>query len=146
MCSSRSLADGKPYPRRGVVVSANRQVDPGTGTIQLQALFPNPDGLLRPGQYARVRMRRQDAGGNALVVPEAAIIQMQGTYSLALVGPDGRAQVRRVEVGPNAGPLRIITGGVREGERVIVEGQQKVSDGSLVNPQPAAGAAPSASR
>jgi membrane fusion protein (multidrug efflux system) len=136
------LADGKVYPHRGLVVSANRQVDAGTGTIQLQALFPNPDGLIRPGQYARVRMRRGDAGGDALVVPESALIQLQGTTSLAVVGPDSKVRLRRVEVGPNAGALRIVTGGVKAGERVVVEGLQKVNDGTLVNAQPMAAPPP----
>jgi membrane fusion protein (multidrug efflux system) len=132
------LADGKPYPHRGVVVSANRQVDPGTGTIQIQALFPNPDGFIRPGQYARVRMRRGDGGDRALVVPESALIQMQGTYSVAVVGPDDKVALRRIEVGPTTGTWRIVTAGVRQGERLVVEGVQKVSDGALVTPQAAA--------
>jgi membrane fusion protein, multidrug efflux system len=131
------LADGKPYGHRGVVLAANRQVDPTTGTIQLQALFPNPDNLLRPGQYGRVRMRRADVGRNVLVVPESALISLQGTNSVAVVGPDNRAHLRRVEVGPSAPPLRIVTSGVNEGERIVQEGVQKVSDGALVTPQAA---------
>jgi membrane fusion protein, multidrug efflux system len=129
------LADGSTYPRRGVIVAANRQVDSSTGTIQIQALFPNPDGSLRPGQYGRVRLRRQDAGQNALVVPEKALIQVQGTYSLAVVGDDNTVQQRRVEVGPSNGELRIINSGVGAGERVVVEGLQQARDGATVNPQ-----------
>jgi membrane fusion protein (multidrug efflux system) len=131
------LADGTTFAHRGVVVAANRQVDAATGSIQLQALFPNPDGLLRPGQYARVRMRRPSAGASTLAVKESAIIQMQGTASLAVVGPDNRVHLRKVEIGPSAGALRILTGGVTAGERVVVEGVQKVSDGQLVAPQAA---------
>jgi membrane fusion protein (multidrug efflux system) len=112
-------------------------VDPSTGTIQLQALFPNQDGVLRPGQYGRVRMRRSDAGSNAIIVPEKSLIQVQGTYSVAVVGDDNKVQVRRVEVGPNAGTQRVVTSGVKPGERIIVEGLQKANDGSTVNPQPA---------
>jgi membrane fusion protein (multidrug efflux system) len=130
------LADGKPYPHKGIVVSANRQVDPGTGTIQLQALFPNPDNLLRPGQYARVRMRRPEA--NALVVPEAALLQLQGTYQVAVVGADNKVSLRRIEVGPAAGGFRAVSSGLHEGERIVLDGVQKVSDGVVVNPQPAA--------
>ena len=126
------LADGSVYPHRGVIVAANRQVDPTTGTIQLQALFPNPDGLLRPGQYGRVRMRRGDVGSGALVVPDKALVQVQGSYSLAVVGADSKVKLKRVEVGQVAGPLRIIKSGVSAGERVVVEGVQKVSDGTLV--------------
>jgi len=129
------LADGKPYPHKGVIVSANRQVDPGTGTIQLQALFPNPDNLLRPGQYARVRMRRQEPA--ALVVPEAALLQLQGTYQAAVVGADNKVSVRRIEVGPATGGMRVVTNGLSEGERIVLDGVQKVTDGALVNPQPA---------
>ena len=130
------LADGSTYPRRGVIVAANRQVDPSTGTIQIQALFPNPDGSLRPGQYGRIRLRRQDAGQNALVVPEKALIQVQGTYSLAVVSADNKVQRRRVEVGPSNGELRIINSGVVAGERVVIEGLQLARDGAVVNPQP----------
>jgi membrane fusion protein (multidrug efflux system) len=135
------LADGSTYPRRGVIVAANRQVDPSTGTIQIQALFPNPDGSLRPGQYGRIRLRRQDAGQNALVVPEKALIQVQGTYSLAVVGADNKVQQRRVEVGPSNGELRIINSGVAAGERVVIEGLQQARDGAAVSPQPVPAAA-----
>jgi membrane fusion protein, multidrug efflux system len=131
------LADGSLYPQRGVIVAANRQVDPTTGTIQLQALFPNPDGLLRPGQYGRVRLRRPDIGAGTLVVPDKALAQVQGSYSVAVVGADNKVKMRRVEVGPVAGPLRIIKSGVSAGERVVVEGLQKVSDGTLVVAQAA---------
>jgi len=126
------LADGSVYPHRGVIVAVNRQVDTTTGTIQVQALFPNPDNLLRPGQFGRVRMRRRDAGGDAIVVPENAVSQIQGTYSLAVVGPDSKVKLRRVEVGPSTGTSRIITSGVEPGERVVVDGLQKVSDGATV--------------
>jgi membrane fusion protein (multidrug efflux system) len=126
------LSDGTVYPHRGVIVAANRQVDASTGTIQLQALFPNPGNFLRPGQYGRVRWRRLDAGANALVVPESALIQVQGSYSLAVVGADNKVKMRRVEVGPTAGTTRIINSGVEPGDRVVVEGVQKVSDGATV--------------
>lgn len=126
------LADGSVYPHRGVIVAINRQVDASTGTIQLQGLFPNHDGMLRPGQFGRVRMRRRDVGAQALLVPEASLIQVQGTYSLALVGADNQVKLRRVEVGPSTGPSRIITAGVEAGDRVVVEGLQKATDGATV--------------
>jgi membrane fusion protein (multidrug efflux system) len=131
------LADGTTYPRRGVIVAVNRQVDPTTGTIQLQALFPNPDAVLRPGQFGRVRMRRADEGRGALVVPEASLIQVQGQSSLAVVGPDARVKVRRVALGPVTEGLRVVTSGVAPGERVVVEGVQKATDGALVTAEPA---------
>lgn len=138
------LSDGTTYAHRGVIVALNRQVDATTGTIQLQALFPNPGNFLRPGQYGRVRMRRHDAGGNALVVAEKALIQVQGTYSLAVVGAGNKVSLRKVEVGPAAGTQRIIASGVTEGDQVVVDGVQKVSDGAVVVPQPVAttGSAP----
>jgi len=130
------LADGSTYAHRGVIVAVNRQIDSTTGTIQLQALFPNPDNLLRPGQYGRVRMQRRDAGGNVLVVPERALIQVQGTYSLAVVGPGNKVSLRKVEVGPNSGTQRIVMSGVAEHDQIVVDGVQKVSDGAVVVPQP----------
>ncbi len=131
------LSDGSIYPHRGVIVSTNRQIDPSTGTIQVQALVPTPDGNLRPGQYGRVRIRRTDAGHDVLVVPEKAVIPVQGTYSLAVVGPDNKVQLRRVDVGPSGQGLRVIEKGVAEGERIVVEGVQKSSDGAVVAPKPA---------
>jgi membrane fusion protein (multidrug efflux system) len=129
------LSDGTIYPHQGLIVAVNRQVDTTTGTIQLQALFPNPDSLLRPGQYGRVRIRRIDAGANAVLVPEKALIQVQGSYSLAVVGPGNKVTLRRVEVGPVTGTSRIIASGISAGEQVVSEGVQKVSDGMTVTPQ-----------
>jgi len=131
------LADGSVYAHRGLLVTANRQVDASTGTIQLQALFPNGDGLLRPGQYGRVRIRRENEGKAALVVPEKALISVQGTYSVGVVGEGNKVSLRRVELGPSVRGYRIVTKGVEEGDRVVVEGQQKIADGATVVPQPA---------
>ena len=136
------LSDGTVYKYQGVVVAVNRQVDSTTGTIQLQALFPNHGSLLRPGQYGRVRMRRPDAGANSLLVPEKALIQVQGSYSLAIVGAGNKVTLRRVEVGPVAGTSRIIVSGISPGEQVVAEGVQKVSDGMTVVPQLLAAAEP----
>jgi membrane fusion protein (multidrug efflux system) len=141
-----ALADGSVYPHRGIIVTANRQIDASTGTIQVQALAANPDGLLRPGQYARARIRRSEAGHDELVVPEKALISVQGTYSVAVVGPDNKVQLRKVELGPSSHGTQIVTKGVVEGERIVVEGVQKVSDGAVVDPRPAPeGAAASSS-
>jgi len=136
------LADGSTYAHRGVIVAVNRQIDATTGTIQMQALFPNPDHLLRPGQYGRVRIRRRDAGGNVLTVPERALIQVQGTYSLAVVGPGNKVSLRKIEVGPNAGTQRIVLSGVNEHDQIVVEGVQKATDGAIVAPQPMAANTP----
>jgi membrane fusion protein, multidrug efflux system len=128
------LADGSVYTHRGVLIAANRQVDASTGTIQLQALFPNPDGALKPGQYGRVHIQRTDQGKAALVVPERALISVQGSFSLGVVGQDQRVHLRQVELGAASGGLRIVTKGVSEGDRVVVDGLQRISDGSLVAP------------
>jgi membrane fusion protein (multidrug efflux system) len=115
------LTDGSTYPHRAVIVTTNRQIDPSTGTIQVQALVPNPDGNVRPGQYGRVRITRPEAGHAVLVVPEKALVSVQ---------------LRRVEVGPSAQGLRVIDKGITEGERIVVEGVQKISDGAQVVPKP----------
>jgi len=131
------LADGSVYPHRGLLVAANRQVDASTGTIQLQALFPNSDGALRPGQYARVRIQREEQGKAALTVPEKALINVQGSYSVAVVGADHKAKLRQVELGPPSKGLRIVLKGLNDGENIVVDGTQKVTDDALVTPKPA---------
>jgi membrane fusion protein (multidrug efflux system) len=138
------LADGKTYGHRGVVVATDREVDPSTGTIQVEALFPNPEGILRPGLYARLRMRREGSGESSVVVAQRALLEVQGTYSVAVVGKGNKVELRRVEVGPSSGEERVITKGVVAGERIVVEGVQKVSDGALVVPQAAPPVAPEA--
>ena len=140
------LADGSVYPHRGIIVTANRQIDASTGTIQVQALAANPDGLLRPGQYAHARIRRPGEGGHdVLVVPEKALISVQGAYSLAVVGPDNKVQLHKVELGPSSHGAQIILKGVNEGDSVVIDGVQKVSDGAVVVPKPAPEAPPTGS-
>jgi membrane fusion protein (multidrug efflux system) len=131
------LADGTTYAHRGVIVAANRQIDSSTGTIQIQALVPNPEGILRPGGYGTVRIKRHDAGQGVIVVPEKALLTVQGTYSVGVVGADNKVQLRRVEVGASVNGVRVVTKGVNEGESIVVEGIQKISDGAVVDPKPA---------
>jgi membrane fusion protein (multidrug efflux system) len=131
------LADGSIYPHHGVIVTANRQIDASTGTIQIQALLPNADGALRPGAYGQVRIKRREAGHDVLVVPEKALMSVQGTYSVGVVGPDNKVTLHRVEVGPSVQGVRVVTSGIAEGDRVVVDGVQKISDGALVDPKPA---------
>jgi RND family efflux transporter MFP subunit len=116
----------------------NRQIDASTGTIQVQALVPNPELSLRPGQYARVRMERQGEGKGVISVPEKALLSVQGTYSIGIVKPDNKVELRRVELGPSAQGERIINKGLSEGETFVVEGIQKISDGAAVDPKPVA--------
>ncbi len=132
-----ALSDGSVYPHRGLIVAVNRQIDPSTGTLQVQALVPNPAGALRPGQYGRVRIRRQQAGQNVVVVPERALISVQGSYSVGVVDPDNKVHLRRVELGPSAEGLRVVEKGLSEGEHVVVDGVQKISEGAVVNPRAA---------
>jgi RND family efflux transporter MFP subunit len=131
------LSDGSTYKDRGAVVAIDRRIDPTTGTIQVQALVPNPDGLLRPSQYARARFRQSDEGRGALAVPEKALTLLQGTFSLAIVKPDQTVTFRQVEVGQSVGGLRIVQRGLKAGERVVVEGLQSIKEGMHVDPVPA---------
>jgi membrane fusion protein (multidrug efflux system) len=130
------LADGSVYPHQGTAYPAGRGIDPSTGTIAMKGDFPNPDRTLRPGQYARVRAKTNVLKG-ALVVPARAVQDLQGLAQLALVGADGNAEVRTVTAGPEWNGLRVITKGVSAGERVVVEGFQKVRPGMAVDAKPA---------
>jgi RND family efflux transporter MFP subunit len=130
-----TLADGSTYPHPGRIVFADRQVNTQTGTIQIVGEFPNSRNLLRPGQYARVQAPTGNITG-ALLVPQAAVNQQQGTYQVTVVGADNRAQLRTVQVGPTVGALWVITSGLKPGERVVAVGAEKVKEGALVNPTP----------
>jgi RND family efflux transporter MFP subunit len=125
------LADGSTYPRKGTFFAADRQVDVQTGAIRLAGLFPNPDNVLRPGQYGRVRFVSY-VRPSALLVPQKAVIELQGMYQVAVVGSDDKVSVRTVTVGERTGPMWIIEQGLKPGERVVVEGVQRVRDGMPV--------------
>jgi membrane fusion protein (multidrug efflux system) len=118
----------------------DRQVDITTGTIRVVSAFPNPKNLLRPGQFGRVRASTYTRTG-ALLVPQRAVVELQGTFQLAVVGSDNKVNVRIVKVGERVGTEWIIDSGVKPGEMVIVEGVQKVRDGASVNPKPLTAAA-----
>ena len=128
------LADGSTYKYRGRFYVANRQVNIQTGTIKIQGIFPNPDNILRPGLYAKIRSAT-DVRKDALLVPQAAVLETQGQYQVGVVGADNKVTLRMVKTGKQVGDLRIIDEGVSPGERVITEGLQKVSDGMEVNPR-----------
>jgi membrane fusion protein (multidrug efflux system) len=127
------LGDGSIYPQKGKFLAADRQIDPGTGTLRIAGVVPNPDLLLRPGQYARVRATVRIAK-DALLVPQRAVSQLQGGYQVAVVGPDNKAHLRNVKAGDRAGALWVITEGLHAGDRVVVDGIQKVREGGAVNP------------
>ena len=118
-------ANGVPYPLRGRIIYVNRQVGTGTGTIQMAAEFPNSQSVLRPGGYGRVRIKVGDSA-NAVVVPQPAVIEVQSEYMLVVLTPDGRATFRPVKVGERTGPNWVITEGLKPGERVVVEGTQRI--------------------
>jgi len=134
------LADGSVHGQRGTASVANRQVDIKTGTMMIVSLFPNPDNLLRPGLYAKVRATVETRKG-ALLVPQRAVQEVQGTYQVAVVGADDKVAIRSVAAGPRVDNLWIIDSGLNPGERVVVDGLQKVRDGVVINPKPLAPAA-----
>ena len=129
------LTDGSVHPHRGRAIVAGREIDPKTGTILFKGEFPNPGNVLRPGQYARVRAVTETQKG-ALLVPQRAIQEMQGVQQVAVVGPDDKVTLRVVEAGVREGGLQVIEKGLEPGERVVVEGLQKVRTGSLVKAIP----------
>jgi len=131
------LADGSIYPHKGSALLTNRQVDTATGSIQIVCSFPNPKKALRPGQFGRLRAAPEVRNG-ALLVPQKAVTELQGTYQLAVVGADNRVSIRAIKVGDRVGPLWIVESGVKPGELVIVEGLQKVQNGSTVKIKQAA--------
>ena len=129
------LVDGSLYPLPGQTSILNRQVDVSTGTFKVAAVFPNPDNLLRPGQYGRVRATMSVDKG-ALLVPQRAVTEIQGKYLVAVVGADNKVDIRPVTVGERIGSEWIISKGLQPGEQVIAEGTQKVRPGATVNPKP----------
>jgi RND family efflux transporter MFP subunit len=129
------LADGTTYPQKGKVDFADRQVDVRTGAMKLVGLFPNPGNTLRPGQYGRVRAATEVAHG-ALLVPQQAVFDLQGTRQLAVVGGDNKVSIRAVTLGETIGHDWIVTEGVKPGERVVADGVQKVRPGMQVEPKP----------
>jgi membrane fusion protein, multidrug efflux system len=129
------LADGSIFPHKARLLSVDRQVKASTGTILVTALLPNPGNLLRPGFFARARIVA-NVLKNAVVVPQRAVKEVQGSYQLAIVDADGKAEIRPVQVGPRTGTDWVITSGVKPGEQVVVEGLQKVKAGAPVSAKP----------
>lgn len=128
-----TLADGTVYPQRGWVLLADRQVDVTTGSIRIVSAFPNPKNILRPGQFGRVRAATSTRQG-ALLIPQRAVTELQGTYQVAVVGSDNKVSIRLVKVGERVDNMWIIEDGLKPGERVVAEGVQKVRSGAVVTP------------
>jgi RND family efflux transporter MFP subunit len=128
------LADGTTYPHEGKFFVADREVDQKTGSIRLGGIFPNPGNVLRPGQYGKVRAVTRIKTA-ALLVPQRAVSELQGSYQVAVVGPDNKIDIRTVKVGERIGALLIVEEGLKPGDIVVVEGMQKVRPGAAVNPK-----------
>ena len=128
------LGNGAVYPQKGKFYALDRNIDVKTGSIRFEVTFPNPGNLLRPGQFGRVRVV-YDTKKGALVVPEEAVTELQGSYQVAVVGDDNKASIRPVKVGQRFGGMWEITEGLKPGERVIVQGAQKVQEGAAVTPK-----------
>jgi len=133
------LADGSKYDQAGHFLAADRQIDPRTGTIRISATFPNPDGILRPGLYGRVRAETSVLQG-ALLVPQRAVTELQGSAQLRVVGPDNTLGTRNVKLGSRAGNRWVVESGLLPGDQVMVDGPS-LRDGSAVTPTPLAAAA-----
>ncbi len=130
------LADGTVHDHRGGVVSFNAAVDPQTGTLTLEADFPNPDRIVLPGQFARVR-GSPETRTNAIAVPQRAVIETQGLFQLGVVATDGTVELRRVEMGPRVDNEWIVDSGLKAGERVALDGLQRLRTGMKVVPKTA---------
>jgi membrane fusion protein (multidrug efflux system) len=129
------LADGTVHPQTGHVLFVERNVDASTGTLQIEAAFPNPDLVLRPGQYGRVRAV-VDTLENALLVPQRAVQELQGQHQVWVVGDDGTVELRNVTMGKRVDLLWVVQEGLQAGEKVVADGIQRLRAGATVNAQP----------
>src|SRR5579864_4100430 len=129
------LADGTTYPKPGEIYFADREVNQSTGAIRIAGLFPNPGNILRPGGYGKVRAATR-IQKDALLVPQRAVTELQGSYQVALLDSENKVIIQPVEVGERFGTLWIIQKGLKPGDRVVAEGIQHVRAGMQVNPKP----------
>ena len=129
------LSNGSAYTHSGNILFADRQVDQQTGTIRIAGAFANPGNVLRPGQYARVRAVTEILKG-ALLIPQRAVSQLQGSAQVAVVGADNKITIRAVQTGERVDAMWVITNGLSAGDRVVAEGTQKVKEGGAVTPTP----------
>jgi membrane fusion protein (multidrug efflux system) len=129
------LADGTVYPHKGRLDAVQRAVDSKTGTLAVRLLFPNPERVVRPGQYGRIRFVSETLPG-AVCVPQKALSELQGVFQVAVVGEGNKAEIRTVKMGPRFGDLWVVQDGLKAGEKVVVEGLQSVKPGGEVNPKP----------
>lgn len=139
------LSDGSVYDQKGMVVTVDRNIDPATGTLGVEALFPNPKGFLRPGQFGRVRAP-VTTRANAILVPQRAVREMQGTFSVGVLKPDSTVEIRPVKAGARVGSDWVVDTGLVAGTVIVVEGMQKVRPGVKVHATQAPAAAPDTAR
>jgi membrane fusion protein (multidrug efflux system) len=139
------LSDGSTYDSKGRVVTVDRNIDPATGTLGIEALFPNPTALLRPGQFGRVRAPVTTRMG-ATVVPQRAVREMQGTFSVGVLKPDSTVEIRSVKAGARVGSDWVIDSGLVANDMIVIEGMQKVRPGAKVQVKAAPAATPDTSK
>ena len=130
-----TLGDGSVFAKGGHALLVNREVDSHTGTIQYEPEFGNPGNVLRPGQYARIRAVTEDRK-NALLIPQRAVSELQGIYQVGVVSSDNKVEIRPVKPGPQFGDMWVIESGLKVGEKVVVDGLQRIRDGMTVTPTP----------
>ncbi|HXT39651.1 MAG TPA: efflux RND transporter periplasmic adaptor subunit, partial [Candidatus Angelobacter sp.] len=130
------LADGSTLPEKGKFVFIDRAVDPKTGTLRVRAQFPNERKQLRPGMFARIRVDL-GARANSILVPQRAIVELQGKNFVWVIGPDNKATQRGVQVGGQVGENVVVPEGLKSGDRIVIEGLQKVREGAVVKPMTA---------
>ncbi len=128
------LADGSTFKHKGLVDFINREVDSETGSILIQTTFPNPDGLLRPGQYAKVVVKMQDVKGG-LLVPQRCVMELQGQYSVYVVNNENKVEAKQIVAGETIGDLLLVKDGLKPGDKVVIDAIQKVGSGMEVKPQ-----------
>lgn len=128
------LSDGSSYPQMGKMSFANRQIDPSTGAITFEAAFPNPDKLLRPGQYVKVGVVT-DVRKNAIVIPQRAVIEMQGIYQVYVLGADNKVEMKIVTPGPSFKDGYVIEDGLKPGDKIAIAGTSLLRNGSIIVPK-----------
>jgi len=127
------LADGSIHDHTGRLVLADNRVDPSTGTLLLEAEFPNPDKLLQPGQFGRIRAVTQ-MRNNAVLIPQRAVTELQGQARVVVLGPKNTVSFRTITLGPMVGSGYVVDAGLKPGEKIVVEGLQRLRDGIAVTP------------
>jgi membrane fusion protein (multidrug efflux system) len=128
-----TLADGSPYQLRGKLSFADRQIDPSTGALTLEAEFKNSDNILRPGQYVKLRLVT-DYRENALLIPQRAVNEMQGMFQVFAVGDSNKLKLKLIKIGPQYNMSYIVEEGLIQGDRIVVGGTQMLRNGTIINP------------